>query len=459
LPCNTVLQNDTITVHIIPALTVNLGNDTILCTGQNLTLNAGNAGATYLWSTGAVTQTINVNSTANYKVTVTAGSCSIVDSILVTFNNGPVLALGNDTSLCAGQPITISAGNPGATYLWSTGATTETISPDSTGSYSVAASFGTCTARDTINITFNPIPVVNLGPDQLLCNGLSVTLDAGNPGAAYLWSTGAMTETISVSATNLYWVVVQNGTCVGTDSIQITAYTSPHVNLGPDISICYGSDTSLNAGNAGMEFLWNTGDTTQTIKISSTGTYFVNVNNHGCLGSDTAIVNIGQEIYVSLGADTFICPGSTMQIDAGTGFTRYAWSPIGGNYHFIEIEQPGTYQVIVTDAYGCTGSATKYVRDFCAMNIFVPNTFTPNKDGKNDLFQAFGEGITGFHLYVFDRWGELLFESTDIAIGWDGTYNGNEAQQGSYVYRVDYQLYNYLDLQWHTQYGIVNLVR
>src|SRR5207253_1411584 len=148
-------------------------------------------------------------------------ACADTDTNVINFVAGPVVALGNDTTLCTGQPITIDAGNAGAAYLWSTGAITQTISPTTSGTYWVRASFGTCVATDTITITFTPLPVVNLGPDQSLCNGASANLDAGNPGDTYLWSTGGVTQTITVSASGTYWVQVANGTCTGTDTVVI----------------------------------------------------------------------------------------------------------------------------------------------------------------------------------------------------------------------------------------------
>ena len=208
-----------------------------------------------------------------------------------------------------------------------------------------------------------------------------------------------------------------------------------------------------------MTYSWSNGSTAQTIPVSYSGDYWVQVNNNGCIGTDTINVKIWQEVHVSLGADTFICPGSQLQIEAGTGFKNYAWIPGGANNHFIAIDQPGTYSVIVTDINGCTGISSKLVREFCPDNIYLPSAFSPNKDRNNETFNAVGEGIMAFHLYVFDRWGELVFESQDIAYGWVGTYNGANAPEGAYIYRVDYQLYEYLEIQKHTKYGIVSLVR
>jgi len=452
------VATDSIIVDFLANVTVNLGNDTTLCIGQSLTLNAGNVGATYSWSNGLNTQTITVSSSGTYTVTATAGICSGTGTITVNFVASPTVNLGNNISVCLGIPVTIDAGNAGSTYLWSNGAVTETISPVVSGIYTVTVSIGTCTATGSISVSFTALPVVNLGPDQYLCSQ-STILDAGNAGATYLWSNGQITETISVNSSGTYWVQVQNGTCTGTDTVIITEGISPTVNLGPDIQLCYGETVKLDAGNAGMTYFWSNGQTTQTIIANTTSEYFVKVNDHGCSTLDSVNVFIANQIQVSLGADTFLCPGSQLFIDAGIGFNSYTWTPSGGNDHFMITYEPGTYTVLVTDGNGCTATSQKWVRDFCQSNLYIPSSFTPNNNGINDVFMAYSDGVVDFHMYIFDRWGETLFESSDISQGWDGTYNGNVIPQGSYIYRVDYSYYTFLELQKRSQYGIVTLIR
>jgi len=368
--------------------------------------------------------------------------------------------LGNDTTLCSGQPITLNAGNPGDTYLWSNGAMTQTISPTTSGIYWVhVTSNGSCVATDSITLTFTPLPIVNLGPDQSLCNGTTATFDAGNPGDTYLWSNGAVTESITVSNAGQYWVQVSNGTCTGTDTVKVTTGLSAPVNLGPDIHLCNGASTTLDAGNPGMNYLWSNGATTQTISVTSSGTYYVNVSNNGCSGSDTVNVTIAPPLTVSLGPDTTICPGDQMVIDAGKGYSSYAWIPGGESSHFIIINQPGTYGLTVLDSNGCMAKTSIWVADFCPSDMYVPSAFAPDGNNFNTVFMAYCENVIQFHMYIYNRWGQLVFESEDISKGWDGTFNGQMAPQGTYVYRVDYQLYDFVSLHKHTKVGSVTLIR
>ncbi|PJC63140.1 MAG: hypothetical protein CO022_00815, partial [Flavobacteriales bacterium CG_4_9_14_0_2_um_filter_32_27] len=158
-------------------LAINLGNDTAFCTGQTLTLDAGNfpGGATYEWQDSSSAQTFLVDTSGTYYVFVTdTAGCTGIDSIVVIVNPVPVVNLGNDTAFCAGNNLILDAGNAGATYLWQNNPIpayqNQTLTVNSTGIYFVTASFGTCTDTDSITVTVNPIVTTNL-PDSTICQG------------------------------------------------------------------------------------------------------------------------------------------------------------------------------------------------------------------------------------------------------------------------------------------------
>ena len=289
--CTRTVSTGAVTVNPLPI--VNLGNDTSFCSGNSITLNAGNTGSSYLWSTGATTQTVVATATGTYSVRVTnTNGCIGRDTISLTVNPSLTVNLGNDTAFCIGNSITLNAGNAGASYLWSTGATTQTIVASTTGAYSVrVTNSSNCTARDTVNILVNPLPVGNLGNDTSFCAGNSITLNAGNTGSSYLWSTGATTQTIAISATGSYNVrVINTNGCTGRDTVNITVKPSPVVALGNDTTFCEGSPVILNAGNstAGTLYQWNTGATTSTIAALLAGPYTVRVTYpNGCIRRDT----------------------------------------------------------------------------------------------------------------------------------------------------------------------------
>lgn len=300
---------DTIVVAGGTTPVVALGNDTAICQGSSLTLNAGNPGASYNWSTGATTQTISLSTSGTYWVKATAAgtSCFATDTIVVTAVALPVVALGADASICEGDIQTLDAGNAGATYSWSTSATTQTIDVSTAGTYHVTVTNASnCVGRDTIVITVNPLPVIALGNDTAICQGTSLTLDAGNagPGANYNWSTGVNTQTISVNSAGTYWAEVKdNAGCKASDTIAITIAPLPTAGTinttGTSPTFNFTTTGSANV----TTYSWNFGDGSGPGSGASTshaytanGTYTVTLtvtNDCGTATTTTAVTVSG----------------------------------------------------------------------------------------------------------------------------------------------------------------------
>jgi hypothetical protein len=295
--CDTIIRRY-VKVYANPA--INLGADLTICEGSNYILDAANPGATYLWSTGATTQTIAVNTAGTYTVTVTtAAGCDQTDAIVITTNPKPILNLGANVNSCVGNTITLDAGNAGATYLWSNGSVSQTIQVTLSGNYSVAVTNALgCISRDTISVNFNATPVVNLGADKSICSNTPTTLDAGNPGATYLWSTGDTTQTILAANVGTYSVTVTNANgCTTTDEIIITYKATPSASI---------TTSSINLLNVqfnavvapGQTYNWNFGDPNSVSNVSSlanpvhtfsaAGQYFVTLTVTNVASSCTA---------------------------------------------------------------------------------------------------------------------------------------------------------------------------
>ncbi len=351
---------DTVLVNVVPPPTVTLGADRVLCTGSTITLDAGNAGSTFSWSTGAATQTIDITVGATYTVAVTNQAGLIGrDTIVITQVVAPTASLGADTVyVCAGSTTALNAGNAGATYLWSNGATTQSVNVGSAGVYTVAVTnTAGCTTIDSVRILNYTAPTVNIGPDVQICAGTPVVCDAGNPGAQYLWSNGATTQTITVTQIGTYSVAVTNiDGCVGRDTMIITSKPLPVVSLGADKAKCPTDSVTLDAGAGFASYLWNTGATTQTVRTATAGVYVVIVTNaDGCAARDTIVVTNNALPVVNLGNDRDICTSDTVTLDAGNAGSTYLWSN-GATTQTIKVNLAGTYSVIVTNSFGCVSS-------------------------------------------------------------------------------------------------------
>jgi len=276
--CGDTTMTTTITIYAFPV--VNLGRDTSVCTASSLMLNAQNPGMQYEWSTGASTQQITVTTNGKYYVLVDNNGCAATDTINVAFLHITPFSLGNDTTICGGQQLILQAVNvmPGSSIAWSNGSSNVNfITVVSTNKYYANVTTQGCLLSDTVSVIVTPVPIpVAFGPDVILCTGTPETLDAGNPGFSYLWSTQQTTEKISVTQNGLYWVKVYISSCIEySDTIKITFDPGPSVSLPSTVYFCQDEQKYVNLyGGLAKSYLWSpTNETTDSIHATQTGTY------------------------------------------------------------------------------------------------------------------------------------------------------------------------------------------
>ncbi|MGL5890114.1 MAG: gliding motility-associated C-terminal domain-containing protein, partial [Bacteroidia bacterium] len=204
---------------------VNLGNDTALCPGDVLTLNATTPGATYLWQNNTANPTFQVTQSGTYWVTVTdSNGCVASDTIQVTYNPSPVANLGNDTVICTGNNILLDATNATATYLWQDNTTNPTYLAAQPGTYWVEITLGNCSSSDTIIIGTTTPPLINIGSDTVLCtDNFPVILNAAYSNSTYLWNDNTSNPQLTVNTQGQYWVTVSNNCGTLSDSVIITS--------------------------------------------------------------------------------------------------------------------------------------------------------------------------------------------------------------------------------------------
>ncbi|MFN8277837.1 MAG: gliding motility-associated C-terminal domain-containing protein [Chitinophagales bacterium] len=360
-------------------------NDTVICSGRNVTLTAqGTSSDTvaYQWSSGSQNNTITVapGSTTPYTISVFDGnSCTVSKTINITVQN-VIPNYSNDTLLCTSGPVTLHADNTTSTpvnYLWSNSATTPSISvtPTTSASYSVTVSANGangCSVTHTFQITVGALSV-NFSNDTAICRGQSVNLYAQPTTAGtfqYSWSTGENTATISLTPTitKTYVVTVTEtgSNCTAAKGILVQLDTIL-IQTTPDTTICPNTSATLSAtlvGTGTASFLWNTGATTASISVSPAvnSSYVVDASTaQGCRTADTIHVLI-DTFFNSLRAskDTVICPGSTARLLAlAPTATGYSWSSGStGGITSVQPAQSAIYTVTATNVRGCTATAS-----------------------------------------------------------------------------------------------------
>ncbi|MDG1517720.1 MAG: gliding motility-associated C-terminal domain-containing protein [Flavobacteriales bacterium] len=359
--------SDTINITIGTSPIIDLGNDTSVCAALGaLTLDGENIGADYLWEPlGETIQTINVDSTAEYKVEVTFAGCSTRDSITVTVLGDVVLDLGPDTTLCSNLgDLQLDAGLGFSSYTWNNGSLSRDITVNTTGEYIVTVEDASgCFAEDTINVTISQSPQVDLGADTVTICATSpdVTFDAGNPGADFNWSSGESSQSIQKGNGDEgdYYIIVTENNCSDSDTVHLKVATELTVDLGGDREICIGTTIDLDAGfGSGFTFDWNNAGITGTqVFTTGEGTVTVRVADAGgCEGRDTITITELNPLEIDLGDDQEICFGDAevnfSMVSGRSDVTVIGWNDFTTGLS-LSTGQDGVYWLEV-DSAGCT---------------------------------------------------------------------------------------------------------
>ena len=351
----------------------------------------------------------------------------------------PEVFLGNDTNLCFNDTLLLEVPAGYNSYLWSTGATGQSIDVSSSGEYWVRVeNQAACTGSDTISVDFNSFLVINLGPDRTICEGDSLILNAGSGFDSYLWQDGSVADQYIVKNTGEYWVEVADDLgCSGGDTVFIEVAENPVVSLGRDTTICEWDVYTLDGGEGFIAYLWQDGSTGRYFDASETAYYWVEaVDDNGCKGSDTAHIEVIDLPELFIGNDTSFCEDFNLYIDAGTGWDSYLWQD-GSVTSAINATQYMSYWV-TAEIRGCALSDTITINEDCPSLIWFPNSFTPNGDGINETFRPVYDHVDIFRIRIFDRWGQMVFTSDDIDTGWDGKLKGEICPVGAYVFIAEY---------------------
>jgi len=452
------IGTDTVVVLIEQSPVVTLGGDINLCNSDPIPpLDAGNAGANFTWFengvpiTGATGQFYQPTQAGSYSVVVstTGTNCVGTDSLTINITPQLIVDIGPDESVCDNDnPTVLNAGVPNSSYVWLLngnvipGAVFQTYQPavGAGGIYTVqVTTLSGCQGTDTMEVSVIASPVLNL-TDVSACPGDAFSiLDAGNPGSTYLWSTGETTQTITPSTAGAYTVTVTiaGATCDATGSANAITLNAPAPSITGNTAVCDGDSSTFDAGSGFTTYVWSNGNTTQTISIGSSGTYDVTVTNaDGCSGTTNQSLVVNPNPIVDLGEDQLVCgDGTGVTLDAGNPGSSFTWlyngTPNGETSQTITPENPGVYQVQITDPNGCEGNGEVTL---IPCEVIIPNIFTPgNGDGKNDMFYIkYLEVYPNSGLAIFNRWGNQVFESSNYQNDWDG----GDLPDGTYFYSL-----------------------
>ena len=453
---------------------INITSTDVSCFGGNdgtatVVTNGGAAPYSYIWSNNDVTSSLSNLSAGVYSVTVTdATGCNGSDTITVGQNAQLTLAETHTDASCGNAngsiTLTVNGGQAGYTFSWNNNSSNQNRTGLTAGSYSVTAEDAAqCTATLSITIGQSSGPSLSISATDVSCYGgndgtATVVATGGTVPYSYLWSNNEITSSISGLVAGAYEVTVTDATgCNGSDTVNIEQPPLLEVTLqSTDIS-CFGDSSAIitsvvSGGVPNYVYLWNNSTTSAGLSNQPAGSYSLTVtdNNQCSAITDITVSQPGALSVDILPIDTLTIGESViLQTNAQTnpGNTTYLWQPATG-LSCTDCPEPtasviqDTQYFVTIDNNGCSATDSIWVfiipdsAETTIPSLFIPNAFSPNNDGLNDVFYIYGNGISKISWSVFDRWGELVFSSNELNRGWDGKLNSKLLPPGVFVVNV-----------------------
>lgn len=486
-PCQSTSSTQ-ITVNSNGSIAVTPSNATI-CPGGSVSLTASGSG-NYVWSpasglstTSGATVSASPSATTTYTVNGSQNGCSATGSVTVTVGSSPVVTATSNAPICLGETLELSANSDaGATYSWSgpgnfSSTDQNPVLPNATaaneGIYTVTVDVNGCSNTATTTVTLNPTVTPVITAVNPVCeNNGTITLSATPPGGT--WSGTGITSpalfdpNVANPGTHTITYDLAPLPCGGSATTSITVNPIPDVEVSVSGTVgCEPFTVTLSDASipSSQSITWDFGDGSpvstsigaQTHEFVNPGCYSVTVSSssNGCSNTETfpnlvcVVANPVAEFTVSDFTANIFFPSFNF-INQSTDATQYVWTFGDGagstvlNPSHTYAEMPGEYEVtlVAVNQGGCSDTVSKFVQVLEELIFYVPNAFTPDGDEYNNVFTpVFTSGFDPFNynLTIFNRWGEILFESQDHLYGWDGTYQGLPVPEGSYVWRLNFK--------------------
>lgn len=425
------------------------------CLNPPTVLYAPKGMISYKWQNGSTADSFIVNTPGTFWVTATDGCATFADSFFIVGYTSYESHTTQD-SICPGDSLILfhyrdMIDDPSRVWSWNTGSTNDSITVSTPGQYIVIMRNNFChTAIDTFNIVYRDTSYKIRVVDDSICAGQSLTLfsqvDSSHSGSTRIWNTGSTNDSINILTPGKYWVTTKNNTChevIDTFNIGIKtlAFTPT-----PDTIICPDDTMSLSAGifPNGTHVVWGHGDTGLVIKVYDKGTYTFVAEFEGCEVDDRINLTQYPNTMIELGEDREVCSDELIMLPTivtSEEEDKYKWQN-GSTGRVFRVTESGTYHVEVLGHCQTLRDTVNITVHLC--HLFFPSIFSPNGDGKNDNAHLVGDiaNVSQYELHIFNRWGNEVFASNDVNIGWDGTYKGKPAAMTTYYYYIKFRYNN-----------------
>lgn len=491
---NGCITSATASVESLSVMTLNT-------TSNNVTCNGGSDGSAAVTSAGGTPiYTFNWNTTPNqntpqasnlpagtYTITVTdANGCELLKTVTIEEPAPILLSLQKSNPTCiSGGNATVSAigGTPSYSYKWNTSPeqSNMTASGLSPGTYSVTVTdLNNCQSTESITLDAPPEPIADFGFNSTCIGNATEFTDNSTISSGQIisreWDFGNLIansnnysidknplhlyETVGTFNTQL--IITTDLGCKDTAIKLIEVYPKPIVKFGEfkqgceAVCVNFKDSSSITKGFI-QSWIWNFGDPSSSANTSivqnpthcynQPGNYKVTLqvtSDHGCTNQLIIpdIVKVYKAPRVDLGPDQKICTETEVNIqrilNAGPG-RKYLWKPSGDTSQLIYVNAPGTYNVTVTDENNCSATELVNVREVCPPRLYIGNAFSPDGDRINDQYNVYSAHVGKFQMLIFNRWGEIIFESRNPDHHWDGIYRDEPMPVGVYAWIITYE--------------------
>ncbi len=491
--CNSGMQINILNMLPIPTISIAVLNPTI-CSGASTQLNASGNSAQYNWlpmaglsATAGANVLASPMSTQNYSVIGSNNSCTNIAVATVSVIQSPTLTISaSQYTACTGAAVYLNA-NGAASYSWAPSTGLSPLlgpniigTPNANTTFSVWGYNGVCTGSSTILVKTIPYPNILIeASSNQVCQGSPVTIKASGatnfswmPSGNMSATTGSVITASPLSTTN-YTIIGTNtsGTVSCSQQVSYSVMVTPGAKAlaSANQAICAGGRVTLNA-SGGDTYRWlpasglnRTGGASVLAAPKASTIYTVEVSFNGYCGSTATVeVAVNPNPFVFAGRDTSFNADEPFMSLLARGTGTLTWLEGEG---IVCADCPDTritprtnncYVVEAVNSFGCKAQDRVCITLTDNYGIYIPNTFTPNRDGLNDVFFVYGTGLSQMSIEIYNRWGENVFLSDNQSVGWDGTYKGTECNPGLYIYSISYKG---LDGKKNSKTGQVSLVR
>lgn len=458
--CGETISEET-TVYVTD-VQVSLEDQYSGCEGEELTIQAQGNGEEYTWSNGDEGDQTTASDEGVLEVTAIAEGCETTATTEVIFFPPPSdSSLEDEYTGCDGDIIDLNAtATNGDLYNWSNGDDGAEILVGQSGVYTVTVtSENGCSANFSTEVVLVDYPSAILPETVEACEGNSVSLQAGEA-QSWIWSTGGLEQSISVSEAGGYQVVLSNGDCSITDSVEVLFYDDPEFSWVSEVTYCNDTSIWLVLPDLDYEWYWQGLETSDSVQLVLEGFYELTAidNQSGCEFSQFTFADVLAPPSLQLPELGVLCDGQPLEITASTDEQENAMWEDGSEGHELTVYVPGDYTVTTFNDCGEATAVITVIEDRCSCEHFVPNIFTPDMDGINEVFiPVVNCEVEDYVFAIFNRWGEKIFHTNEPGVGWNGAGpdRSHFVQNDVYLWQLQYQVMLYDGVKQVDQTGFV----